>query len=338
MLIAVWEINLLCHLSLFSAHYRSMSYAVMSSWMPVRLTITINLNHLTFWPHGPWMPGTRSLAMSVMTAAADARTDTQTDRQTRWRCWKPHTILVSIIGRRRKMLARGLSTVPTLPRRPRRRHGCSGLHALWYDTIRYDTIRDAILTCARKPTWVSLIYRTKPTTKKCKNRKTKSRKQICSEISSENPCSEYLRRRNERLQWEGFAVKEGFKPGAKEWVGGHQIITVSMTVGRRLLTVGIGAGVRYYAIRLLLWTCVICFAGFVQYTMRNCTERVFLQFMMVFGMVPSSHKLTAALRLSIYTFELIRFLHFSFSVWWTRSVATHLQTLSENSLLCPAFY
>ena len=27
-------------------------------------------------------------------------------------------------------------------------------------TIRYDTIRDAILTCARKPTWVSLIYST----------------------------------------------------------------------------------------------------------------------------------------------------------------------------------
>jgi len=30
---------------------------------------------------------------------------------------------------------------------------------------RYDTIRDAILTCARKPT-VSLIYGTEPTTKK----------------------------------------------------------------------------------------------------------------------------------------------------------------------------
>ena len=42
-----------------------------------------------------------------------------------------------------------------------------------YDTIRYDTIRVAILTCARKPTWVSLIYRTETTTKKCKNRKTK---------------------------------------------------------------------------------------------------------------------------------------------------------------------
>jgi len=38
-------------------------------------------------------------------------------------------------------------------------------------TIRYDTIRDAILTRARKPTRVSLTYRTEPTTKKCKNRK-----------------------------------------------------------------------------------------------------------------------------------------------------------------------
>jgi len=30
----------------------------------------------------------------------------------------------------------------------------------------YDTIRDAILTCAQKLTRVSLIYRTEPTTKK----------------------------------------------------------------------------------------------------------------------------------------------------------------------------
>jgi len=52
-------------------------------------------------------------------------------------------------------------------------------------SIRYDTIRDAILTCARKPTRVSLIYRAEPTTKKCKNRKTikKVKDGICSEVT-----------------------------------------------------------------------------------------------------------------------------------------------------------
>jgi len=41
---------------------------------------------------------------------------------------------------------------------------------------------------------------------------------MCSEItvnSPGNPCSEYLRR-NEGLQWKGFAEKENFKPGVKE--------------------------------------------------------------------------------------------------------------------------
>jgi len=42
------------------------------------------------------------------------------------------------------------------------------------ECIRYDT-RDATLTCARKPTRVSLIYRTEPTTKKCKTEKLKSK-------------------------------------------------------------------------------------------------------------------------------------------------------------------
>jgi len=32
----------------------------------------------------------------------------------------------------------------------------------------YDTIRDAVLTCAQKPTRVSLTYRTEPTTEKYK--------------------------------------------------------------------------------------------------------------------------------------------------------------------------
>ena len=34
-----------------------------------------------------------------------------------------------------------------------------------------DTIRDTILTCSGKLTWVSLIYRTEPTTKKCETEK-----------------------------------------------------------------------------------------------------------------------------------------------------------------------
>ena len=41
--------------------------------------------------------------------------------------------------------------------------------------IRYDTIRDAILTCARKPTWIGLIYHTETTTENCKTEKLKSK-------------------------------------------------------------------------------------------------------------------------------------------------------------------
>ena len=70
---------------------------------------------------------------------------------------------------------------------------------VWFCTIRYDTIRDAILTCTQKPTWVSLIYRTEPTTKKVKKQKKLNvNRLICSEVtvnSLGNPYNESWRRK-----------------------------------------------------------------------------------------------------------------------------------------------
>ena len=54
---------------------------------------------------------------------------------------------------------------------------CAGRVTTLTHAVCDDAIRGAILTCARKPTSVSLIYRTEPTTKKCKTEKL-----ICSEV------------------------------------------------------------------------------------------------------------------------------------------------------------
>ena len=56
------------------------------------------------------------------------------------------------------------------------RESDSSLEYCKSSTIRYDTTRDAILTFAWKPTRVSLICRTEPTTKKWKTEKLKSQK------------------------------------------------------------------------------------------------------------------------------------------------------------------
>ena len=77
--------------------------------------------------------------------------------------------------------------------------------------IRYDTIRDAILTCARKPTWVGLIYRTETTTKNCKTEKLKGKNSLTVKVWGNHVVSP--EEEKERLQWEGFAEKEGFKSG-----------------------------------------------------------------------------------------------------------------------------
>jgi len=93
--------------------------------------------------------------------------------------------------------------------------------------VGYNTIRDAILTCARKPTWVSVICRTEPTTKKCKNRKTKSRKQIWSEItlnSLGNPCSESWKRKRKGCSGKDLQKTKVLSlQWKREWVMGGDV-------------------------------------------------------------------------------------------------------------------
>jgi len=57
-----------------------------------------------------------------------------------------------------------------MPRRNRRNGVCDGANPI---IIRYETILEAILTCAQKPTQVSLICSTEPETKKRKREKVK---------------------------------------------------------------------------------------------------------------------------------------------------------------------
>jgi len=72
-----------------------------------------------------------------------------------------------------------------------------------------DTIRDAILTFARKPTRVGLIYRTETTTKNCETEKLKSkRRYVRSNSKSLGNHVVSSEKEKGRLQWEGFAEKK----------------------------------------------------------------------------------------------------------------------------------
>ena len=55
------------------------------------------------------------------------------------------------------------------------RDHCNARHHYRRAHVRYDTIRDAILTCARKPTWIGLIYRMETTTKNVKQKNWKAK-------------------------------------------------------------------------------------------------------------------------------------------------------------------
>ena len=125
-----------------------------------------------------------------------------------------------------------------------RRNALSGLKGLLKiiglevttDRLRNDTIRYAILTCAQKLTWVSLIYRTEPTTKKWKTEKLKSKKRICSEVSVNSPGNPWSQSWRRMKQWRDDVWWEW-------WVDGTDGKSATQTAGKweadsRLAVVG----------------------------------------------------------------------------------------------------
>jgi len=105
---------------------------------------------------------------------------------------------------------------------------------LWYDTVRYDT-RCYFNVCSKADmSQLNLlqVWMLAQRTKKGKQKKLKSKKQLCSEVSLNSlghPWSKLWRRKG-RLRWVGFAEKERFKPGMREWGGDGILIIISMNV------------------------------------------------------------------------------------------------------------
>jgi len=135
--------------------------------------------------------------------------------------------------------------------------------------VRLDTMRDAILTYSQKLTWVSLIYCTEPTTNKWKNRKVKREKRVCSEVSVKSPGNPWSQswRRKGRLQLEGFAEKEGFKPGMKKWGGDGMLIVISINVSsikHMVLMRCVGCSFMFvYCVSVCLFVFLFCLAAFI---------------------------------------------------------------------------
>ena len=88
-------------------------------------------------------------------------------------------------------------------------------------TVRYDTIRDAILTCNQNPDMIQLnLYRTEPTTKSGKAEKLKGKKRLWSEVSVNSPGNPWSQpwRRKGRPRWKEYAETKGRFSAWNEWL------------------------------------------------------------------------------------------------------------------------